>query len=313
LLALPAAFNPLRILRVKSSPLSHEIKNEKDNEEVKSMSLGSKISRIRATLLPSGRKPSGIELKNRILVGTHHKTGNVWLLNIFGKICDEFGLTLYKGMAATLPKEFHVFFRGNSHLEPAQIRAPFKGLHMIRDPRDIIVSGCFYHQKSKEEWLHIKERRYGGLSYQEKINSYQSLDDQILFEMEQAGRYCIEEILAWNYSDPAFYELKYEDLICDEQLVLFHSVFTFLGFPGKAIPRLLQIAFENSLFSGALKSTPHIRSGKIKQWKQYFRSHHKARFLKLFGDALQRLGYESSDEWADAQSSDNVQEFRRVA
>jgi len=277
------------------------------------MILGRRIRSIRATLLPSGRIKNCIELKNRILVGTHHKTGSVWLLNIFRRICDEFGLTLYKGMAATLPKEFHVFFRGNSHLEAAQVRVPFKGLHMIRDPRDIIVSGCFYHQKSKEEWLRIKERRYGGLTYQERINSYQSLDDQLLFEMEHAGRYCIEEILAWNYSDPTFYELKYEDLVCDEQLVLFHDVFAFLGFPGKAIPRLLQIAFDNSLFSGTLKSTPHIRSGKAKQWKQYFRSQHKTRFLQLFGDALQRLGYESSDEWADEPSSVDVRELRRAA
>jgi hypothetical protein len=237
----------------------------------------------------------------------------VWLVNIFRRICAEYGLTLYKGIAATLPKDFDVFFRGDSHFDAAQVRVPFKGLHMIRDPRDVIVSGCFYHQRSEEEWLHIKERRYGGLTYQERINSYQSLDDQLLFEMEHAGRYCIEEILAWNYSDPAFYELKYEDLICDELLNLFHSVFTFLGFPGNAIPRLLQIAFDNSLFSGTLKSTPHIRSGKTKQWKQYFRSHHKARFLTLFGDALQRLGYESSDEWAYLQSSDDVQEFRRAA
>src|SRR5581483_1044652 len=105
--------------------------------EAKAMSLGSKISRIGAVLLPRGRKGKGMELNNRILVGTHHKTGNVWLLNIFSKICDEYGLTFYKGLAATLPKDFHVFFRGNSQLEPASVRAPFKGLHMIRDPRDI--------------------------------------------------------------------------------------------------------------------------------------------------------------------------------
>ena len=59
--------------------------------------------------------------------------------------------------------------------------------------------------------------------------------DQLLFEMENTSHHCIQEILARNYDDPEFYEVKYEDLVLDEQLVLFHSIFTFLGFPGEAM------------------------------------------------------------------------------
>src|SRR5712671_589977 len=110
------------------------------------MSLRSQIRHIKATLFPSSRKKRRIELKNRIAVATHHKAGTVWLHNVFIRICQEYGLTFYKGMAAKLPKEFDVFCPGNSELQAGQVPAPFKGLHMIRDPRDIIISGCFYHQ-----------------------------------------------------------------------------------------------------------------------------------------------------------------------
>src|SRR5262245_45760294 len=166
-------------------------------------------------------------------------------------------------------------------MRPSQIPLPYRGLHLIRDPRDIIVSGCFYHQKATETWLHDKQDQFGGLTYQEKINSYSSLDDKILFEMDYCGRHIIEQILAWNFDDPSFLEVKYENLIADEQLFLFHTIFNFLGFPGKAIPRTLRIAYDNSLFSGIIKNHPHVRSGKAKQWEEYFTPHHKRRFLEL--------------------------------
>jgi hypothetical protein len=282
------------------------------------MGVKSHIRNIKTILFPGAPKPTvpsspkkparfDAELKNRILVGTHHKAGTVWLLSVFRRISRQFGLTFCRGAAPTPPQDFDVFFRCDSHFDLGQVQAPYRGLHIIRDPRDMIVSGCFYHQQSKEEWLHIKQDRFGGLTYQEKINSYQSLDDQILFEMEHVGQQCIQQILAWDFDDPAFFEVQYEDLISDEQLVLFHSIFAFLGFPGKAMPQVLKIAFENSVFSGTLKRTTHIRSGKKRQWEEHFNAHHRARFLEIFGDALQRLGYENSDAWADETPTPTIQ------
>jgi hypothetical protein len=45
---------------------------------------------------------------------------------------------------------------------------------VIRDPRDVIVSGANYHCKADEPWLHIPEKRFGGLTYHQKINSLTS-------------------------------------------------------------------------------------------------------------------------------------------
>jgi hypothetical protein len=265
------------------------------------MSISSEIKSIKAILFPvrEERPATKIDLAHQILVGTHHKAGTVWLLKIFKKVCEEFGLRLCHGEISQIPQECDVILPRHSRFDFEQLQKEWRGVHLIRDPRDVIVSGCFYHGQSQEAWLHVKRAGYGGLSYQEKLNSYVSMEDRILFEMENWGQSCIRGMLQWNYNDPAFFEVKYEDLISDHQLVLFHTIFAFLGFPGHAIPQSLKISYENSLFSGMLAKTSHIRSGQIRQWEKYFTPALDRRFRELFGDeALGMLGYEDNGEWA---------------
>ena len=116
--------------------------------------------------------------------------------------------------------------------------------------------------------------------------------------MDNSGGNTINAILNWDYEQPAFINIKYEDLIQDYNLELFHEIYTFLGFPGYAIPSLLAISFSNSIFSGNLGKSTHIRSGKSNQWKKYFTKEHKQKFNELFGEsALVDLGYEPSMNW----------------
>lgn len=236
------------------------------------------------------------ELPNKILIGTHHKTGTVLLNSIFREICLYHSLNFYIGKQRNLPAQYDVFFQDHSRFEFDSLKR-FRGLHIIRDPRDVIVSGCFYHQKSDEKWLHIPREEMNGLTYQEKINSFRDVEDQILFEMEHGSKRTIRDMMSWDYNHPNFYEVKYEDLIEDYDLKLFHDFFSFLGFPGYVMPSLLTFAYNNSLFSGRLKKSGHIRSGRLNQWKRYFNQNHRYRFLELFDDVLIRLGYEKDNDW----------------
>ncbi|MEM1370168.1 MAG: sulfotransferase domain-containing protein, partial [Cyanobacteria bacterium P01_H01_bin.15] len=228
------------------------------------------------------------KLPNKVLVGTHHKAGTVWLHHIFKKICRLYNLN-YSSSHRELP-EFDIFLHYHSQFNFDSIHSPYRGVHIIRDPRDLIISGSFYHQKSSEKWLHIPKERFQGLTYQQKINSYDSFDDKILFEMEHSGHNTISQILEWDYHNPLFYEIKYENLMQDTDLTLFHQIFSFIGFPGSIIPNVLMIAYRNSLFSGNVRSK-HVRSGKSKQWSNHFKPIHKRRFVELFDDALIKLGY----------------------
>ncbi|NET16817.1 MAG: sulfotransferase domain-containing protein [Okeania sp. SIO1H6] len=94
--------------------------------------------------------------------------------------------------------------------------------------------------------------------------------------------------------------MKYEDLIQDVNLNLFKEIFQFLGFKERIISRLLKIAYRKSLFSGQVSNKKHIRSGKKEQWKEYFKTIHKERFVTLFDDVLIKLNYEKSQmSWLD--------------
>ncbi|MGB3295835.1 MAG: sulfotransferase domain-containing protein [Phormidesmis sp.] len=238
-------------------------------------------------------------LNNKVLIGTHHKTGTVWMLNVFREIAGRYALKFISPSASSekimLEEDFDIFLQDHSLFDLENVDG-YRGFHIIRDPRDVIVSGCFYHLKSSEPWLHQKKDSFGGLTYQEKISSFPNLDDQILFEMENAAYRGIKDIASWNYQNPNFIEIKYEDLIQDTDLKLFKGIFDFLGFRNAEMKSLLEIAYDNSLFSNRLEKTKHIRSGKTQQWKTIFTEQHRARFVELFGDVLVQLGYEEDNE-----------------
>ncbi|MGD1711796.1 sulfotransferase domain-containing protein [Dapis sp. BLCC M172] len=230
-------------------------------------------------------------IDGKVLVGTHHKTGSVWMRKVFFRIAKKLDFVYYGGSQDSLPKNnFDIFFDDHSRFK-LDLLPPYRGLHLIRDPRDIIISGCFYHQKADEKWLHTKRKEFGGLTYQEKINSYSSIDEQIFFEMEHTAAITINDIRKWDYNNSNFIEIKYENLIEDNNLILFEQIFTFLGFPERFISTILEIAYQNSIFSGQVKKSLHVRSGKKNQWEEFFKDKHKKRFIELFGDTLIKLGY----------------------
>jgi hypothetical protein len=139
---------------------------------------------------------------------------------------------------------------------------------------------------------------FQGRSYQQTLVELPCLEEKLRFEMMHCSGATIRDMLAWDYANPDFYEAKYEDLIDDVELRRFRDIFAFLRFPEDRMDELLQIAFDNSLFSGQLTaSTGHIRSGRPRQWQSYFTPRLHRQFLDLFGDALVRLGYEQNDQW----------------
>lgn len=238
------------------------------------------------------RRP--LYLKNRVLVGTHHKTGTVWLLRIFDEISRKLDLIFVHSKDHPVPARWRwdIFHATHSQFDLERLRN-CRGIHLVRDPRDMIVSAAFYHQTSSEKWLHVPLPEFSGLTYQQKINSYASFDDKLLFEMEHSSFENIRNMMRFDCPDGSFKRIKYEDLIDDRDLTQFEQMFAFLGFRDRAMAWCLAAARRNSLFGGAAR-IKHVRSGRASQWPEYFRPAHHARFDELFKGVLEQFNYDGA-------------------
>jgi len=176
-----------------------------------------------------------------------------------------------------------------------------KPVFMIRDPRDVVVSGYHYHLWTKERWAHLPQEKYGGQSYQQHLKGL-SKDDGLLAEIERSAGTVIRDMAAWDYNRPEFLELRYETVLADEDSE-FERAFRFYGFSDDAVAYALQVVVEQSFRTktgravGETATNSHLRSGAPGQWREQFGPQHVERFKELAGESLVRLGYETDDGW----------------
>ncbi len=235
-----------------------------------------------------------------IVVCTHHKTGTVWMANIFRAVKRQFKLKLHSGAQSALPEDADIFLQDHSRVDfgalrsiAAKKRRAIRGVHVIRDPRDVVISGCFYHAKTTEKWANKPRPTLGGKTYREAIAELGTDHEKLVFEMRNTGGKTIADMLAWNYKNSDIFEAKYEDLIDDREFKFFRPMMEFIGFQGGDLDKVLEIVKQNSLF-GAAAGSEHVRSGESRQWQRTFTPDLKIAFVERFPDALERLGYEGT-------------------
>jgi hypothetical protein len=172
--------------------------------------------------------------------------------------------------------------------------------HLIRDPRDMVVSAYYYHQWCKEEWCITFNPEFG-MTYQEKLKSFPK-EEGMLFEMTHLTKTILGIIDQWNYFDSRCLEMKYEDLISDSDKG-FSALFKHWGVPPEEMDVCLEAARRFHMTQqtgrkvGDVQFGSHMRSGKPGQWKDEFSSAHKEYFKSNFGGLLVKLGYEKNDNW----------------
>ena len=171
---------------------------------------------------------------------------------------------------------------------------------MIRDPRDMIISGYFYHLWCSEKWCNEKKSEYSDRSYQELLNAV-SEDEGIELEMDRV-KWAIKNMLNWNYSIPNILETRLEDLVKNEKDVV-TRIFKHYGFHGQVLDKALSI-YEQYTFEkiarrkrGEENQRKHFRKGVSGDWKNYFTSRHKELFKEMYPEVLVKLGYEQNDDW----------------
>ena len=116
-----------------------------------------------------------------ILVGTHHKTGTVLLKHIFLKeVCPMLGWRCSFDNVPTpcnSPAQARAaglqlcFLQHGVRFKVQGSTEPYRFIHAIRDPLEVILSGYQYHLKTTEKWANRPDRRYNGTTYRKYLNS----------------------------------------------------------------------------------------------------------------------------------------------
>jgi hypothetical protein len=294
----------------------------------------------------------------------HHKCASTWIWQIVDRVCWDLGLR-HDLVIDDLTPEAHgplgvVRPGGDSAIEGkldrpelgARIRAaggdfvscvtadlaqadalsPVRAFHVIRDPRDIIVSAYFSHRNSHptDGLPHLAEHR-------ERLRAV-GQDEGLLLEMDFSGG-ALRDLAEWDYARPNILELRMEDLTA-RPYELFLGIFDHLGLleadeparardllgvwlrrtrnrlstreglgalrrPTAASGELLLGSIYGHRFeaqtrgrqAGVEDVSSHYRKGVAGDWVTHFRDEHVEAFKERFGELVTTLGYEQDPDW----------------
>ena len=256
-----------------------------------------------------------------IYIFGYHKSGTTLLGKVFKEICLTCGWQ-YKSVAGSfdqLPSADVVFFL-HSQVDFSKLPKEYIGLHMVRDPRDIIISGYLYHKRTTETWctnqnfqrekpiqypqvpnsqLHRSEvwkkeylKRLEPHSYQEKINSMDE-EEGILFEMDHYGKWTLEDMLKWDSEKADCLELKFEDVMSNYKQEMM-KIFKHCQFSESQLKFANEIANKedmSKMSSKTISKHKHITSANTNRWRKYFTKKIQAKFDANFDDVINKYNY----------------------
>jgi len=177
-------------------------------------------------------------------------------------------------------------------------KADVKSIVMIRDPRDIIISGVFYILKRDDHHLHDFFKKLSSLDEQIRfyIKGVDSSHSKIGIPLHNI-RKSMDNYLAWE-NESFNILIKFEDLIgphgggdFNRQLAQVSKINHHLNFklPESSLVKIAQ----NTFFSKSVT----FRKGTTGEWRNYLTKEHKKLFKDVSSDLLISLGYEANNDW----------------
>ena len=178
----------------------------------------------------------------------------------------------------------------------------FRISRFVRDPRDLLVSGYFYHRRGAEAWTRqpapseqdwyfangVVPRAMAGtlVSFAEHLQSL-SKEDGLLAELEFRDAH-FGSMSAWPETHPDILVLRYEELVGDES-VAFDRIFDFYGLT--LLERRIGGWLVRRFAWKPGRSDAHVRDPTPGQWREHFTPRVERAFRERHPDLLERLGY----------------------
>jgi hypothetical protein len=255
-----------------------------------------------------------------MFVFTYHKVGTVLMMNAIDTVAAALGLTVtaVAGRISAIPSTDIVVFM-HSLVAADLSKHDFRGVRLVRDPRDIWLSGYFYHRTCTEAWctntdlsatlpilypkvpasrLHLPDvwkRHYlqslRGRSYQQNLLRLPQ-SEGLAFELDGYAGWTIESMLTWN-EHPAVRDVPMETLAADFDGTM-RAIFSHLGLDGEQLDSAVRLAAQHDVARMSdieVSANPHIHSRELSKWRKHLTDADLARFEDRFPGAPDLLGY----------------------
>lgn len=230
----------------------------------------------------------------RLWVSTHHKAMTTYFNAVLRFFAFGSGYSFEK-INLEEPAPRTKLFLSNHGKMDLKALGKYRGIHVMRDPRDMIVSGYHYHRWTYETWVHRPDA--DGKSYQQKLNEVDTTTG-LFMEIDHFCFFYRELLENWDMDDPDILEVSYEALMGGDRDRLYHDIFAHLGcedaqlLAGIDLMRLFEAKRRTGRDKDADKAKhQHIRSGRSEQWRKELEPQHLDYIEAQLGPVLRKFGY----------------------
>lgn len=191
----------------------------------------------------------------------------------------------------------------NNHLLDLDRLGDFRITRFVRDPRDLVISGYFYHKRSAEKWCDVvgpdpqewtalnkklPEAMPSDMSYAQYLQNL-SLEEGLIAEIEFRERH-FDAMLNWPEDEKRIKVFRYEDILGNETET-FRQIIEHYGLSHMEKWLAGKLAYRYS--ASNRKGSKHIRNPKSNQWKEHFTPKVNAYFEERHHALLTRYGYDT--------------------
>lgn len=237
-----------------------------------------------------------------IQVLTHHKCASAWLAGYLDSCAALNGLRLWATpLGAAMPPEgTGIALYGNAAY-PSLARHAAGGIHVIRNPLDLVVSAYHSHRNTHPT------AGWPGLAAQQRllreVDEASGMLMTIAF-LERADFYegaagPLHGLRHWDFDDPGISTLRMEDMVRDAEGTL--GALLRARHPGIILPPAERHSFQalTGRQPGEVDATSHYRSGQPGQWRHALPAPAVA-YLRAHLEPLLRRFYPATlgDDWA---------------
>lgn len=260
----------------------------------------------------------------QLICFSYHKSGTTLFWHVMSKVCDRLGLSManHYGLVDVPAPEPDVVLLPHSLLG-RPLSGPYRAIRIVRDPRDMWVSGYLYHLRCTEEWCvnadldpsppilwpkvdhpfaHWPEARKRGFlerlegrSYQENLVS-RSRESGLAFELEGYTGQTLAAMRDWPGMGVVAQNVKLEAVMADFDGVM-TRIFDHFGFSAEQMAAALAVARTEDMRvmdDQALAARPQISSRTLSKWRMFLTPDQVAGFEAAYGDVILGLGYDLS-------------------